>query len=175
MLILALTTTAAFAQAPGGSKEYTLKAAFLYNFTQYIDWPASAFAQPDTPFSVCVIDNDPFGEALLALQNRKYKERPIVINYPKSLAEARNCHILYLDKPRQTLLGADPGKALGNAPVLTVSSSNEAMESGVGIGFVNQSGRVRWSLNLAAVRQAQLKASVKLIEIAISIVGDTGR
>lgn len=174
MCLLLLTAQVASAQLPS-AKEYALKTAFLYNFTQYIEWPSSAFTEAAAPLVVCMLDNEPFAEALLALQNKKYKDRSIVIRSPKTLNEARACHILYLDKPRQSFLGQPIGKALGNTPVLTVSSDEEAMDAGVGIGFVNHSGRLRWSLNLVAVRQAQLKASAKLIEIAVNVVGDTGR
>lgn len=152
--------------------EFRLKAAIMYNFTQYIDWPDNAFDQPDSHFNVCVLGTDPFGESLLAMQKLSVKNRHIVVSYPKTIAEARACHMLYADEPRLTLLGHEAGKVLGDAPVLTLSSSNEAMETGMDIGFVTQAGKIRWTLNLAATRKARLKVSAKLIEIAVDIIGE---
>jgi hypothetical protein len=153
--------------------EYKLKAAFLYNFTQYVEWPATAFATASAPFVVCVAGTNPFGEHLKALESRSYKTHAIAVAFPKTIAEARNCHILYSDDLRGTSFGREPWKTLADSPLLTVSSTTEASDSGVGIGFVIQSGRLRWALNLAATRQAQLKVSSKLIEIAASVTGDT--
>nr|WP_315488366.1 YfiR family protein [uncultured Rhodoferax sp.] len=155
------------------AEEYKLKAAFIYNFTQYVEWPATAFASPSAPFVVCVAGTNPFGEHLKALESRSYKTHAISVAFPKTIAEARNCHILYADDLRGTNFGRDPWKALADSPLLTVSSTSEATEAGIGIGFVIQSGRLRWALNLGATRQAQLKVSSKLIEIAASVTGET--
>ena len=153
--------------------EYKLKAAFLYNFTQYVEWPVTAFSSPSAPFVVCVAGNNPFGEHLKALESRMYKTHAIAVAFPKTLTEVRSCHILYADDLRATNFGREPWKILADLPLLTVSSTNEASEAGFGIGFMIQSGRLRWALNLAATRQAQLKVSSKLIEIAASVTGDT--
>lgn len=164
-------------QAAGieGAQEYRVKAAFLYNFSQFIEWPSASFAASNSPLSICVMGDDPFGESLLALQKRTYQARPIVVSYPKTVAEARKCSILYVDDAGKTLLGRDVGKALGDAPVLTVSSSEEAMASGICIGFLLQEGKIRWTLNLDAAHRAHLKISAKLIEIAVAVVGETIR
>ena len=153
--------------------EFKLKAAFLYNFTQYVEWPSTAFASPTAPFVVCVAGSNPFGEHLKALEARSYKTHPITLAYPRNITEARNCHMLYADELRPFTLGRDAWKALADTPVLTVSSAADANEVGMGIGFVVQSGKLRWMLNLASTRQAQLKVSSKLIEIAAVVTGET--
>lgn len=169
---LAFGANPAFAQAQS-DEEFKLKAAFIYNFTQYVEWPTGAFAGPDVPFHVCVVGTNPFGEHLRALESRSYKTHPIALTYPRSLAQARTCHILYTDDLRTNALGKEPWKALADSPLLTVSSASGASEAGMGIGFVVQSGRLRWTLNLTATRQAQLKVSSKLVEIALSVVGES--
>jgi hypothetical protein len=173
--LLAGACPPAIAQIVEDAPEFELKAAFIYNFGKFIEWPAAAFPETSSPFPVCVMGKDPFGESLLALQKRTYNGRPIVINYPKTVAEARDCRILYVDDPGRTPLGRDVGKALGTAPVLTVSSSNDAIEAGIGIRFVQQSGKVRWEMNLDATRRAQLKVSAKLIEISVAVVDEARR
>ena len=157
------------------AQEFRVKTAFIYNFSQFIEWPATSFATPAAPLTICVMGEDPFGDSLLALQKRSYLTHPIVISYPKTVAEARTCRILYVDDPARTALGRDVAKALGDAPVLTVSSSEDATSSGVCIGFLLQDGKIRWTLNLDAARRAHLKVSAKLIEIAVSVVGETPR
>lgn len=164
---------AGLAQAQGlSTDEYRLKAAFLYNFTQYVEWPASAFASSSAPFVVCVAGSNPFGEQLKALESRSYKTHPIQVAFPRNVAEARACHILYTDELRPSALGPGAWKQLAELPQLTVSSNADANEAGMGIGFVVQSGKLRWVLNLASTRAAQLKVSSKLIEIALSVTGE---
>lgn len=161
------------AQAQNSSSdEYKLKAAFLYNFTQYVEWPATAFATASAPFVVCVAGSNVFGDHLKALESRTYKGRPIVLAYPRNVSEARLCHLLYSEEVRPSPLGRDAWKALADTPVLTVTSSADA-DSGMAIGFVAQSGRLRWALNLASTRQAQLKVSSKLVEIALAVTGES--
>jgi hypothetical protein len=172
---LAMVAPSASAANAENVQEYRLKAAFIYNFSQFIEWPAGVFPQADSPFAICVLGDDPFGEALLAVQKRSYQGHPIVVNYPKTAAEARNCRILYVDDPGKTTLWREIGKNLGDAPVLTVSSGEDAMASGICIGFVPREGKIRWALNLNAARKAQLKISAKLIEIAVAIVGESVR
>lgn len=171
---LALLSTGVFAEQADLNQEYRVKAAFIYNFSQFIEWPGNGFADANSPLTICVMGDDPFGETLLALQKRNYMGRPIAISYPKTIADARNCRILYIDDPAKTPLGRDVAKTLGDAPVLTVSSSDDAMASGICIGFVLQEGKIRWTLNLDAARRAHLKISAKLIEIAIAVVGEAG-
>jgi hypothetical protein len=156
-----------------GSDEYKLKAAFLYNFTQYVEWPATAFSSASSPFVLCVAGHNLFGEHLKALESRNYKGRPISLVYPRNVSEARACHLLYSDEVRPSPLGRDAWKALADAPILTVTSAADTGDSGMAIGFVAQSGRLRWALNLASTRQAQLKVSSKLVEIALAVTGES--
>jgi hypothetical protein len=175
MFFLLMASQSLMAQQIDTTPEFLVKEAYLYNFSQFVEWPTTAFSHDDSPFVICVMGKDQFGAALLSLQKHTYKSRPIVINYPKTVAEARNCQILYVDDVQKTSLRRDLEIALGNAPILTVSSGDDAITSGICIGFVLQNGKVRWDLNLETVRRKQLKMSAKLIEIAVAIVGDTAR
>ncbi len=155
--------------------EARLKVALIYNFSQFIEWPSSAFGAPDAPFQICVLGADPFGASLLAVQKRQHQGRPIQVTHPATVEEARHCHVLYIDNPRATPLGRDLAKALGEASVLTVSSAAGSADEGIAIGFVRQADKIRWTMNLNAVRRAQLKVSAKLIEIAVNVVGERGK
>ncbi|MES2125773.1 MAG: YfiR family protein [Pseudomonadota bacterium] len=168
LLFLAWGQWARAADADMGLEERRLKVALIYNFSQFIEWPAAALGAADAPFQICVLGPDPFGATLLAVQKRSLQGHPILVSHPQNLDEARHCHILYSDQLR----GRDVARALADATVLTVSSSPNAAEEGIGIGFVQQADRIRWNMNLAAVRHAQLKVSAKLIEIAVTVVGE---
>jgi len=165
----------AFAQQIDNVHDYQLKVVFIYNFSKFIEWPEAAFADNNASFQVCVVGENPFGESLQSLNSRLYKTHPIAVKFPQSLAEAKNCHILYIGESGKSTPWRDLIKNLGDAPVLTVSSSGDAAESGIGIGFVTKEGKIRWDLNLNATRKAQLKVSAKLVEIAASIIGEVPR
>lgn len=150
---------------------WRLRAAFLYNFSQFIEWPAEAFADQTAPFNICVLGPNRFGTALEALEKRNVRGHPIAILNPQRPADARNCHILYAADAHAS--GGKPWPALlGNAPVLTVIDSESARNVSAGIGFVEQGGKLRWVINLGVLRQQNLKVSAKLIEIAASVIGE---
>jgi hypothetical protein len=172
---LALACCNAAADPEANPEESRLKLAMMYNFGNFIEWPAAVLPHPDSPFAICIMGSDPFGPLLQALEKRSYQGHPIVVSHPVSVEAARKCQILYVDNPAATALGHDVAHALANAPVLTVSSGREALDTGVAIGFVLQNERIRWNMNLNAMRQAQLKVSAKLIEIAVNVIGEGGK
>lgn len=171
LLSLVTTFQSSFAKTPQVD-EFKLKTAFLYNFSQFIEWPSTSFTSSTSPFFVCLVGPNSFGNHLLQLENRFHKTHPIQVFSPKSIQEARTCHMLYIDDVRGSFLGREPQKVLGNAAILTVSSSDDARENGIAISFVIHSGRVRWILNLDAARAAKLKLSSKLIEVALTVTGE---
>ena len=175
LILFSARSTEALAQKIDNINEYQLKAVFIYNFSKFIEWPESAFADSNANFEVCVIGDNPFGDTLQALNNRSYKTHPLLVNYPQTIDEAKTCRILYVGDSKNSPQWKDLIKNIGDAPVLTVSSSEDAVQSGIGVGFIIKEGKIRWALNLNATRKAQLKVSAKLIEIAISITGDTPR
>ncbi len=177
LVVLALLCNwqAAFAQKADSPNEYQLKAVFIYNFSKFIEWPASAFADSSAGFQICVVGDNPFGNVLESLSNRSYQTHPILIKYPQTITEAKSCHILYINDISKSTQWRDIVKNLGDSPILTVSSSDDATQSGISIGFVTREGKIRWTINLNSTRKAQLKVSAKLVEIAISIIGETSK
>lgn len=150
---------------------WRLRAAFLYNFSQFIEWPADAFANPVAPFNICILGQNRFGTALQPLEKRNVRGHPIAILNPQRPAESRNCHILYAADAHAS--GGKPWPALlGKAPVLTVIDSEDARNVSAGIGFVEQGSKLRWVINLGILRQQNLKVSAKLIEIAVAVIGE---
>jgi hypothetical protein len=180
---LACALLALMAAAPGGRaaepdlrlSENDLKAALIYNYTQFIEWPAAAFARPNAPFQICIVGNAAIRAALMGLERRQHRGHPISVVQPSGREGLAQCHVLYVDNARSFGAATDITGLLGDAPTLTISSASDATENGFAIGFVTRDDRVRWNMNLHVARRAHLKISANLIEIAVSVVGESGK
>jgi hypothetical protein len=161
-LALAMTAAAQSARAP----EYQVKAAFLYNFAKFVEWPAPTLPGPSTPFRICVLGRDPFGDSLTNIvQGKSISSHPIVTLAVQSPAEARSCHVLFLSQsdPETLKQGLD---RLRDLPVLTVGESTDFLLLGGMINFVLEEDRVRFEINLGAAEHHHLKLSSKLLAVA---------
>lgn len=164
-------------KAPAADREAVdinrLKAAFLYNFSQFIEWPDTSFAGADAPFVICVPGAaGSFSAALAPLEKRKHKGRAIVIQRPNSVAEARKCQIIYLLDAKFALADGKPLlPQLADAPILSVSEARGLAVNGAGIGFVEQDGKLRLVIDLGLLRPVKLRPSAKLLEIALAVNG----
>jgi hypothetical protein len=148
-------------QAPS---EYQLKAAFLFNFAKFVEWPE----QQRGPFAICILGKDPFGEALeRVMAGKSVNERPIVIRRTNDLAVARSCQVVYVSLPEAGRMG-EIVKALSDASVLSVSEIPRFCISGGVITFVMEGQRVRFQINAAAAVHANLKISSKLLQLAVA-------
>lgn len=149
--------------------EYKIKAAYLYNFTKFISWPATS----SPTFNICIVGKDPFGNLLDALETKTALDKPIRLFRYDSLKQAKDCQIIYLDPSENRENVAMPG-------VLTITSLNQGLtvssqpffaERGGMIGFVIEAEKVRLHINLKALKQAGLGISAKLIEVATLVEG----
>jgi hypothetical protein len=170
-LCLLLTVSSAPAQEDAVSREYPLKALFLYNFGSYIEWPDGTFADKQTPFVIGVLGTAPLDETLnqIAAQ-KKIGERRIVIEHYKTPAEIKNCQILFvpLSTPQQQQLKAI--EVIENRPVLAVGESPNFAASGGDINFFVQENKIRFEVNVDSTKKQQLKVNSKLLAMA-KIVG----
>lgn len=174
--LLACGAAAARAQEREAVDVNRLKAAFLYNFSQFIEWPDTSPASADAPFVICLAGagkgTNNFSAALAPLEKRKHKGRAIVVQRPSTLTEARKCQILYLPDAKLALADGKPLlPQLADAPILTVSEAPDLAVSGAGIGFVEQDGKLRLVIDLGLLRPAKLRPSAKLLEIALAVNG----
>lgn len=161
-LALAMTATAQSARAP----EYQVKAAFLYNFAKFVEWPAPALPGSSAPFRICVLGHDPFGDALTTIvQGKSIAGHAILSLQVQSPAEARSCHVLFLSESDPENLKHELDR-LRDLPVLTVGDSADFLPLGGMINFVLEQDRVRFEINLAAAERHHLKLSSKLLAVA---------
>jgi hypothetical protein len=163
---------AAVCVAATAPAEYQVKAVFLFNFTQFVEWPAGAFTDEKAPFVIGVLGRDPFGANLdEAVRGERVGSRELVVRRYDSLDKLGDCQILFvsdLSSERPTELAA----ALQGRSVLTVGDAQGRAGRDVVIGFVSDRNRIRLRINLKAAQDAGLVISSKLLRPA-EIVGET--
>jgi len=166
-LVLLLAAAPGRAQIPQPT-EYQLKAAFLYNFAKFIDWPPEAFADDKAPFVFGILGDNPFGNDLeQTVAGKNINERPISVQVFHTAAEATHCQILFISNSEKKHFSEILQSLHGNA-VLTVSETDGFMQTGGMINFLLQDGKVRFQINDDAAKAARLKISSKLLSLAVT-------
>lgn len=155
----------AVAQATPGALEYQVKAAYLLNFTRYVEWPPSVFAGPDATLNLCVVGRDPFGEVLdRTIEGRRVAGRLLRILRPDRPAPDA-CHVVFIGETapaaREAWLSA-----LQAEPMLTVGEAAGFAQAGGMIGFVIRDETVRFEVNVEAVRSGGLQISSRVLTLA---------
>ena len=149
--------------------EQDIRAAFLYNFTRFIDWPHEAL--PDDQFRICIMGDERLARAVdQIIVGETAAGRPLARLQVPSPDAARRCQILYVaasEMPR----GAAVLTTLREAPVLTVSDGGQFLEHGGAIRFLLEQNRVRFDVSLPALQRARLSASSKLLRVARTVYG----
>lgn len=175
LLMMALLPTPLPAQTAPAPTEYHVKAAFLYNFAKYIEWPATAFAGNPDRLLICVLGEDPFGNVLDELVGgRTVLGRRTVVRRFTHAEDAQGCHILFVSSSEENRI--DPIlRIVGKWHILTVGETDQfALRGGV-IRFVTESNRARLEINMKAAEQAQLTVSAQLLKLAQIVVGGSGK
>ncbi|MEJ0034730.1 MAG: YfiR family protein [Gammaproteobacteria bacterium] len=170
---LPILLAANVAMATPAPSEYQVKAVFLFNFTQFVDWPAQSFADARAPFVIGVLGRDPFGSALdEAVRGEMVNGRALVVERYRNVNELKPCQILFIDRSA----GADVGKTLesiGHQGTLTVSDSDAQGPADVIIRFLSEGKKIRLRINVDSARDAGLTISSKLLRPA-EVVGSPG-
>lgn len=145
--------------------EYQIKAAFLFNFAKYVEWPPAALANAETPFAIGVLGEDPFGAVLdQAVRDKKIKDRAFVVRRGDDPADLADCHIVFMGGA-----GArERARALSlfrQRPVLTVGEQEDFTRAGGVMSFFMSDNKVSFEINLAAAERARLKISSQLLRL----------
>jgi hypothetical protein len=166
-----LASAAAFGAPPkpDPSVESALKAAVLFNFTKFIDWPADAFPDEKSAFNLCLLGDDPIGASLDAIvANESWNGRPITVRRLPRGADPHACQILFFGRTERERSAGDAEvlAALRGANVLTVGETDRFLAEGGHIRFFLDANRVRFEVNLPAVERTRIKISSKLLRLA---------
>ena len=149
-------------------KEYDLKALFVYNFAQFVEWPPEAFPSATTPLVIGVLGQDRFGKNLDDLtQSATASHRRLKIERSRRFADVQNCHILFIDQSESANLDEILRKCRGK-PILTVSDIEGFSRRGGMIEFITdqKEKKIRLRINNSAVKDAHLAISSKLLKLA---------
>jgi len=176
ILIVALSVSLSwapetFAQArdSSDSSEYLIKAGFIFNFAKFVEWPTTAFAQPDSPIVIGILGTDPFGTIIdQIVQDKKIGARGFVVKRLKwgsDVKDLRDCKILFVSASEKAHMD-ELLQMVKGLPVLTVGETPGFAERGGVIRFVLEDNRVRFEVNVEAAHQAELTISSRLLTLA---------
>ena len=163
--------SAAPAQAAADLGEYSVKAAFLFNFAKFTEWPNDTWPSRDAPMTLCIAGRDPFGGATLAafdgrsIGNREFRSRR-----GGNLDELAGCQVLFIAISEERRLPAIL-QATANRPILTISDIQGFVGAGGMIGLLTLEQRIQFDVNLAACERAGLKLSAQMLMLARQVSG----
>ena len=152
--------------------EYQVKAAFLLNFTKFVDWPPTSFANPDSPITICILGKDPFGPVLdeivrgETVNARKVTVQRISQPPISQQAGAQTCHVVFVGEPDQEISRTLSGLGRG---VLTVGEGDRFLRDGGMVALVVDNRRVRFDINQRAATGAGLGLSARLLNVARAV------
>jgi hypothetical protein len=153
--------------------EYQVKAVFLFNFGQFVEWPKQAYDTPQAPFVICILGEDPFGRTIDdVVRGESIGPHSLVVRRLKKPGESSDCKILFIGRSESERLG-DALAAVQGQSVLTVTDIEGAEKQGAIIVLFNDNNRIRMRINLAAAKSQQLVLSSKLLRPA-EVIGEGG-
>jgi len=147
-------------------REYQLKAAFIYNFVQFVDWPVGAFEDARSPIVLATVGEDPFQGALdRAIGGKKVGGRPLVVKHFAKGLDVKGCQLIFIPEGQEEQF-AVALQTLGNAPVLTVGETEGFAREGGMIRFYEEDNRLRFEINPNAAQKVGLRISSRLLKLA---------
>lgn len=154
----------------GPSREYQVKAVFLFNFAQFVEWPPAAFAGANSPIVIGVLGENPFGTYLdETLRGEEVNNRPLEVQRYQRVDEIKTCHILFIS-PSETERYDQIFARLQGRSILTVGDTEGFATRGGMIRFLTEQNRIRLRVNVGAAKAAGLTISSQLLRAA-EIVG----
>jgi hypothetical protein len=152
-------------EAQAQSKEYQIKAAFLFNFTQFVQWPATAFSEPGAPFCIGILGDDPFGAALEeTIRGETIDHHKLLVRRSQRFEDLEDCQLIFICKSEEGRL-TDIFSKLDSKPILTVSEIDSFTENGGAIDFYLQGNKVRFKINPGSAQRGGLKISSQLLSL----------
>jgi hypothetical protein len=165
-----LLSLPALAQTEGRAAEIQIKAAFLYKFGAFVEWPPKAFVEPDAPFIIGVLGADVLaGELEQLVSGRTVHGRRVAVRRLRRSDSLAGLHVLFVGRAETERLGEILEAASGQ-PVLTVTDSEEGLARGSMINFVTVDDKVRFDIALPQAERGHLKISSRLLAVARKVI-----
>jgi hypothetical protein len=148
------------------SREYQVKAVFLFNFAQFVAWPTNAFSDAQTPLTIGVLGDDPFDSFLdETVRGEKIGDHPLVIQRYRRVEDVQDCQILFISRSEgrrtERILAGLKGKN-----ILTVGDVDDFIKDGGIVSFITEENKIHFKINLKAAKNANLTISSKLLRLA---------
>jgi len=186
MVIIFLVFATSQSRADSESvREYQLKAAFLYNFLMFTDWPEEKMSADDKPIIIGIMGKDPFENAFEPIKDKDAKNRKVIVKrfkgledlkksgsdaMNKEIEEIRKCHLLFICSSEKPVL-KEIINLVSGYNILTVGDMQGFLESGGGvINFVVEEGKIRFEINAIAAAQAKLQIRSQLLRLARRVI-----
>ena len=155
--------------ASAASAEYLIKAGFIYNFAQLVQWPSAAFSQADSPIVIGILGTDPFGTSIdRVVENKKLDGRNLIVKrlrWSKDLKDLTECNILFISSSEKEHV-ADVINMVKWLPILTIGETPGFAARGGIINLTLEDNKVRFEVNIGAAKQANLNISSRLLALA---------
>lgn len=165
LLILTVPYNSTTAQSKPAAA-FQVKAAYLYNFTRFVEWRPEEFAAPDEPFVIGILGDRQTAEYLKEIvRGETVENHPIVVQQYGTVGEVRNCQILFLGSG-EAFRARESIAELNRKGILTVSDADNFLRWGGMIRFFSRDNKIRIQINTGAARAGQLQISSKLLSIA---------
>lgn len=162
ILSLSLVSLVPASSLADNISEYTIKAAFIYNFARFTEWPDES-----DELKVCVYGDDPFGPAIDKLSGERIKGRTIEVVRTKSINDVKSCHIAFMNIiPPERRLFARALRDIQGASVLTISDAEGVIDFGVMIGLRIDNDKVAFDVNHTVAKASNIGISAKLLRLA---------
>jgi YfiR/HmsC-like len=154
-----------------GTSEYDVKAAFLFHFAQFVEWPAETFKNANAPLTFCTMGEDPFrGRLDESVRGKFVGKRALLVLHLKDREQIGNCQVLFLSATEKKRQAEYLASASGHA-VLTVGETDNFTQQGGIIGFFLENNKVRFEINVETAEKARLEISSRLLLLAKNVLG----
>ena len=156
-------------QEGGPDKLHYIKAAFVYNFAKFIEWPDSQEDTSDKPMVLCILGKGPINAAFDSLKGKKLHNRPLKVQHVSEAKDAKGCHILFVTSSEKKKVKRVLDTFAEN-PVLTIGDMEGFVSNGGVIELVMDERRIRFDINIKAAKKAELTISSRLLKLARKII-----
>jgi YfiR/HmsC-like len=174
LLVLTVVFCASTLLAQTTAKEYRIKAAFLFNFALYVEWPPDAFQDANSPLTYCTVGEDPFEGVLdQSLNAKSVGTHPLRVQHLKAPENFQGCQIVFIGANEKKRIAAIL-ESLKQTPVLVVGESSHFVQQGGTVGFLSEENTVRFEVNLDAAQRARLNISATLLSVAKTVIDRAG-
>lgn len=162
------------ARAQSQTEEYRVKAALLFRFAQFIEWPPEAFKDASDPVNFCTVADDPFDGALDdAVAGKKIGARVIRVLHLRGPENVKGCQLLFVGAKETKRIPAILASA-NDSPIVTVGETDGFAQKGGVINFLLEDKKIRFEINAGAAQQAGIKISSRLMLLAKNVLGNQG-